>query len=796
MFGNFIEQVVARTSNFHDNFRRNFERNAANYQYEVIVAENGRKVAIERAEYERRQREAKEKFDREHSAAEKEGAKQYVDIIQKVLNYVSDNVNGIDAINQLLDYIKQTHERQPFQTPDGGTATSVKPASVSFATFLNYHPEHIAAEHGAIDVLKHLKLNGASLNTENEKGDTPLHKAALKGHENVVFYLVEEQELSLFKRNHAGITPMDYLKVGEHLEILELFSGIIEITDEAQEAIYSCMNLQAALDMLQIKLDAIQNENTVVSRHQKEFLNENANVLRSFLKQTIETFKCDQRDYIKGQISNLDACFQNRIQNRDHAQFIQNPSIQGHYFVLLKQEYDRLEKDYFQKAQTLLESRVPMRNQSSAEYITLIQKERSIVEQGGPDYPNLEEDLKKIYIRLLEQTEKKLVGDNQLDQANLQKNSMEQLMATCLAQNAIAQQESEQAKIDQIATLVTRSRNEDVKLQTAQAVFDASIKQVQDLDDKDFFEKAEIAAQACAQRDLKLIDEVFKIISSNVDAVVNLPDGARMVRVASKNISIPALQKFRLAHVAAAHDDVAVLKHLKDKGLMLNKTDLAGNTPMHDAALEGKKNAMDYLLTEGLSLLQKNKAGMSPMMILQAKAHHQLVEQFSRITQAAQQDNKRLSEQADLQKRLQTIETILPSLTGTVIDQHRKEYLLTDQKLSERSLQLATGLFSKDQKERGNDFSFDVNTLIQKRIQDNTSDYYINDPLARGHYLVLVQSQMLDSQFRVQQAQEDARHALTNQGQTFFTRHVDDNKNDSNAMNTEASKVRTKVRPH
>mmetsp|Transcript_2549 Transcript_2549/g.3686 ORF Transcript_2549/g.3686 Transcript_2549/m.3686 type:complete len:376 (-) Transcript_2549:36-1163(-) len=75
-------------------------------------------------------------------------------------------------------------------------------------------PLHDAAWHGRLDIVQLLVERGANKDAKNKNGATPLHHATKYGRDDVVKYLLEKGAESSFK-DEDGMTPMDYAKSEE-----------------------------------------------------------------------------------------------------------------------------------------------------------------------------------------------------------------------------------------------------------------------------------------------------------------------------------------------------------------------------------------------------------------------------------------------------------------------------------------------------------------------------------------------------------------------------------------------------
>ena len=55
-------------------------------------------------------------------------------------------------------------------------------------------------------------------------GLTPLHSACVKGHLDIVQYLIKEQHCDPDCENTDGLTPLDLVYLNEHVNVIQYFS--------------------------------------------------------------------------------------------------------------------------------------------------------------------------------------------------------------------------------------------------------------------------------------------------------------------------------------------------------------------------------------------------------------------------------------------------------------------------------------------------------------------------------------------------------------------------------------------
>ena len=96
-------------------------------------------------------------------------------------------------------------------------------------------PLHKAAEKGHMDVVQALIDRGADVNKPCKVGNTPLHEAALQGHKAVVKLLLE-RGAEVNKQGMYGWTPLHCAAANNHKEMVKILlegGAMPEITDEA-----------------------------------------------------------------------------------------------------------------------------------------------------------------------------------------------------------------------------------------------------------------------------------------------------------------------------------------------------------------------------------------------------------------------------------------------------------------------------------------------------------------------------------------------------------------------------------
>lgn len=78
--------------------------------------------------------------------------------------------------------------------------------------FMGYTATHWGAIHGRVDMVTGLMLNGALPDIKSNGGFTPLHLAAQRGHDSVIYTLVREHGARADIRENSGRLPIDLLK--------------------------------------------------------------------------------------------------------------------------------------------------------------------------------------------------------------------------------------------------------------------------------------------------------------------------------------------------------------------------------------------------------------------------------------------------------------------------------------------------------------------------------------------------------------------------------------------------------
>jgi ankyrin repeat protein len=79
-----------------------------------------------------------------------------------------------------------------------------------------------AAENGRVDTLKSLIGAGAAVEANDRYGNTPLHKAAMHGHIEVIKLLLQEHTVEINRKNIDGYTPLHLAALIGHLEEIHI----------------------------------------------------------------------------------------------------------------------------------------------------------------------------------------------------------------------------------------------------------------------------------------------------------------------------------------------------------------------------------------------------------------------------------------------------------------------------------------------------------------------------------------------------------------------------------------------
>jgi len=126
---------------------------------------------------------------------------------------------------------------------------------------------------------------------------------------------------------------------------------------------------------------------------------------------------------------------------------------------------------------------------------------------------------------------------------------------------------------------------------------------------------ADVVALLLEQKDMSILDAkddrgrtpLMYAAAANQTACVALllDEGANPNHVDIKEISV--------AHCLASVGDVEGLKMLKDKGGSLSMASKSGTFPLHEAALAGKNDAMDYLVAQGVPVDVIDASGITPL---------------------------------------------------------------------------------------------------------------------------------------------------------------------------------------
>jgi ankyrin repeat protein len=81
-----------------------------------------------------------------------------------------------------------------------------------------------------------------------------------------------------------------------------------------------------------------------------------------------------------------------------------------------------------------------------------------------------------------------------------------------------------------------------------------------------------------------------------------------------------------LHRAATSYGKKDIVKLLLDAGAIINAQDNSGQTPLHNAALQGRKEIAELLLNAGASINQKDKKGETPLLIAAKRADKDLAE--------------------------------------------------------------------------------------------------------------------------------------------------------------------------
>jgi ankyrin repeat protein len=93
---------------------------------------------------------------------------------------------------------------------------------------------HFAARNGHTDTVQVLLRNHADVNAKDNKGDTPVHRAALDGQTKVVIALLEYGPKLIYAKNDANFTPLHSAAIGGHKDtVVALLDKGAKLTDKS-----------------------------------------------------------------------------------------------------------------------------------------------------------------------------------------------------------------------------------------------------------------------------------------------------------------------------------------------------------------------------------------------------------------------------------------------------------------------------------------------------------------------------------------------------------------------------------
>ena len=114
----------------------------------------------------------------------------------------------------------------------------------------------LAAEKGNIEAVKKNLADGADVNADDGGGVTPLHLAAMKGHQHIVYLRIVELLITkgadVNAKDEEGHTPLYFAAVRDHKEITELL--IAAGADVNAKNKYSATPLDAAIQLNRTEL--------------------------------------------------------------------------------------------------------------------------------------------------------------------------------------------------------------------------------------------------------------------------------------------------------------------------------------------------------------------------------------------------------------------------------------------------------------------------------------------------------------------------------------------------------------
>ncbi len=88
----------------------------------------------------------------------------------------------------------------------------------------SFSPLTVAIDAQRSDLVKLLLDSGADVNSQDNYGETPLHKAAAKGNEMVVKVLLDVQGINVNAQNNSGLPPIEVARENRHGKIMELLA--------------------------------------------------------------------------------------------------------------------------------------------------------------------------------------------------------------------------------------------------------------------------------------------------------------------------------------------------------------------------------------------------------------------------------------------------------------------------------------------------------------------------------------------------------------------------------------------
>jgi ankyrin repeat protein len=76
----------------------------------------------------------------------------------------------------------------------------------------------------------------------------------------------------------------------------------------------------------------------------------------------------------------------------------------------------------------------------------------------------------------------------------------------------------------------------------------------------------------------------------------------------------------------AVYEDISIVRNLLDKGANPNVIDTGGKSPLHYAAEEGRRPAVELLIARGADLNTKDYEGRTPLSLAKEKGHNEIVD--------------------------------------------------------------------------------------------------------------------------------------------------------------------------